>query len=32
MTIATNPQELLVKSAELIGERGANYGGIENNF
>ena len=31
-TIATNPQELLVKSAELIGERGSNYGGIENNF
>lgn len=31
-TIATNPQELLVKSAELIGERGTNYGGIENNF
>ena len=32
MTIATNPQEMLVKSAEIIQERGQTHGGIENSF
>jgi len=27
-----NPNDLLKQASELIGERGADYGGIENNF
>lgn len=27
-----DPRELLARSAELIGERGAEYGNVENNF
>ena len=32
MTTASNPYEMLTQSAELIQERGQNYGEIENNF
>jgi hypothetical protein len=32
MSIANDPQEMLLQSAQLIEERGAGYGGIENNF
>lgn len=32
MTIVNTPNEMLIKSAELISERGQNYGTIENNF
>ena len=29
MSIANDPQEMLLQSAQLIEERGAGYGGIE---
>ena len=32
MTTASNPYEMLTQAAELIQERGQNYGEIENNF
>lgn len=32
MTTASNPYEMLTQAAELIEERGQNYGEIENNF
>ena len=31
-TIANTPHEILIKSAEVINERGQNYGGVESNF